>query len=513
MPARPALRMPSTLNALHFESPPPRTRPAIRIRLPTSNTRATLGTHARVEHTPHSNACHFQYPRAHIERRHTPFPPASNECTPEPPTPHACPPTSNARARAARPQSRRRFAAPAPSLPPVCFPCPACFCASHPRPPNSSPWPMAIRCRLTLNPPLCTMDPACVPFFLPHSPFLPPPPDVLFSLGWILGDAHVWRRRCSHTLGDFPIPPEYRPTTLVDTERRTSRVDTRLPAAMALTPSTGSAFSSVSTSQFRRASDSPFFLLFPPGSAESIESTTSPDVPPPALRPRHPKILPAPESLARAATLPASPTSPVFSCIPQPRAATGVDATPSTSRTCAASLLAAAATPLLRHRINATLGVVRATRRLLPTASRCVRICAAHPSAALPRAAPPYALHAHGVPHAALLHYLSLAAIIHAPCAPRRSRQSHPRAAHLCTPRTIRAVARPAPRRPVPEIAFVQHCHARPQIVHRRPLSSWNLIVPPRTASYTVFVFQSLRYTCTYILFYVSIARFSLRTN
>ncbi|KAJ7347591.1 hypothetical protein DFH08DRAFT_162391 [Mycena albidolilacea] len=86
--------------------------------------------------------------------------------------------------------------------------------------------------------------------------------------------------------------------------------------------------------------------------------------------------------------------------------------------------------------------------RLCPP-SRCVCICATHPSA----------LHAHRVPHAALQ-----------PSAhPRWSRHSHPRAAHLCTLRTIQEIVRPAPRRLVFEIAFVHHWDARPQYRHDRP--------------------------------------------
>ncbi|KAJ7842355.1 14-3-3 domain-containing protein [Mycena olivaceomarginata] len=59
-----------------------------------------------------------------------------------------------------------------------------------------------------------------------------------------------------------------------------------------------------------------------------------------------------------------SPTSPVFPCVPQLCAALGVDATPSASRTCAASPVATVAAPLLHHRIDANLGVAQGTRCL-----------------------------------------------------------------------------------------------------------------------------------------------------
>ncbi|KAJ7780392.1 hypothetical protein B0H14DRAFT_2474363 [Mycena olivaceomarginata] len=58
-----------------------------------------------------------------------------------------------------------------------------------------------------------------------------------------------------------------------------------------------------------------------------------------------------------------SPTSPVFPCVPQLRSP-GCRCTPSASRTCAASPLATVAAPLLRHRIDANLGVAQGTRRL-----------------------------------------------------------------------------------------------------------------------------------------------------
>jgi hypothetical protein len=105
--------------------------------------------------------------------------------------------------------------------------------------------------------------------------------------------------------------------------------------------------------------------------------------------------------------------------------------------------------------------------------------------------------------------HLCLAARCHALCAPHWSRHSHPRAAHLCTLRMIRAIARPAPRCPVPEIAFVQHWHARPQYRHDRPSTTIVFVeshctshspVSARIASYTVnpFVTHVLIYSSMY---------------
>ncbi|KAJ7838493.1 hypothetical protein B0H14DRAFT_2789144, partial [Mycena olivaceomarginata] len=176
-----------------------------------------------------------------------------------------------------------------------------------------------------------------------------------------------------------------------------------------------------------------FFLLFPLGSLEPPEYATSPNVPPPTLRPRHPRFLSAPEKSAepgtppRAVTLPASPTFPVFPSVPRPHAAPGVDATPSTSRTCVASSLATVAAQLLRHRIDATLGVLRATRR-------------PHIAAAL------YAF-AHCESPCPHLRYTLIRGVT-ARCFPIRATR---------------------PRSPSRRIAFVQHWRARPQYRHDRP--------------------------------------------
>ncbi|KAJ7884088.1 hypothetical protein B0H14DRAFT_2700807 [Mycena olivaceomarginata] len=224
-----------------------------------------------------------------------------------------------------------------------------------------------------------------------------------------------------------------------------------------------------------RTSDEPVFLLFPTGSVEPLESATSPNVPPPTLRPRHPQFLSGPEILvrairpepgaplisARAVTLPASPTSIVFPCVLQPCTATGVDPTLSTSRTCAASPLAAVAPPLLRHRIDAALRIVRSLRPHLHytpirgAAARYSPIRAARPRSPSRRAP--------RCPH------LCLAATVHALCVPSLvAPLASARRSPLHTADDS-GITRPAPRRPVPEIAFVQHRHARPQYRHDRP--------------------------------------------
>ncbi|KAJ7797739.1 hypothetical protein B0H14DRAFT_2909653, partial [Mycena olivaceomarginata] len=255
-----------------------------------------------------------------------------------------------------------------------------------------------------------------------------------------------------------------------------------------------------------RTSDEPVFLLFPTGSVEPLESATSPNVPPPTLRPRHPPIPVRPRNSgtsdkagtwcpANFGTRCNAPRVPHVHRLPlRPTAVHGhgrrshsldlSDVRCITTRRCSSP----APTPSHRrgppHRPRDTTSpLCHPPFTPLPTASRCVRICTTHPSAALPRATPPSALHAHGVPHAALHDApISVWPPPSTPSAyPRWLRHSHPRAAHLCTLRTIRAshVPRLGARCLRSHLSSTGTlARSTVTIVHRRPLSSWDLIGP-----------------------------------